>query len=218
MSKRRKLAKGITIIELVIGVVVSIIVIFTAGLLLVSGQKNWISSYEYAYGDVQVNAIETMLAFGSAGRKSNKSDYVLYDYDGKKFDGPILPTDVSNPEEVVSGNAVEFRYWDAELNDSFMDTDITGNAYRLFYVEEDQLIMETGPYPPGAILPSGGNRTPTGKHILAQNVQSVVFSHMTTNAEGDGNGCVKMDLTIFDPAEGKGIHVKTATLMRNVWP
>ncbi|MBN1975636.1 MAG: hypothetical protein JW787_18525 [Sedimentisphaerales bacterium] len=215
---RRKFAKGITLVELIIGVVVSLIVVATAGLLMVAGHKNWGKTYRYAYGDVQVNAIETMVAFGKTGRMSNKSDYVLYNYDGSTFDGPVLPSDPLNPVEVVTGSAIEFRYWDAELQDSFMDTDVTGNAYKLFYVEDGELRAEKGAYPPGGVDGSGNKLNPASTYILARNVQSVVFSHTTQDKFGNGNGCIKMDLTLYDPKEDKGIHVKTATLMRNVWP
>ena len=219
MSKTRlKFARGMTLVELLIGVVVSLIVVATAGLLMVSGQRNWVKSYRYAYGSVQVNALETMIAFGKTGRMSNKSDYVLYDYDGSTFTGPVLPSDPLNPIEVVTGSAVEFRYWDEDLKAEYMDTNVTGNAYKLLYVEDGKLIMDKGVYPPGAVDASGNKRTPDSKQILAENVQSVVFSHETQDRFGNGNGCVKMDLTLYDATNNSGIHVKTATLMRNVWP
>ena len=217
-NTRLKFAKGMTLVELLIGVIISLIVISTAGLLLVSGQKGWNKTYRYAYGKVQVNAIEAMIAFGSTGRKSNKSDYVLYDSDGTTFTGPVLPTDLSNPVEVVTGSAIEFRYWDGDLSDAFMDTDVTGNAYKLFYVEDGKLIVDKGVYPPGAIDASGNKRDPESTYILAENVQSVVFSHTTEDMSGAGNGCIKMDLALYDAKDDNGIHVKTATLMRNVWP
>ncbi|MBN2589342.1 MAG: hypothetical protein JXA96_05745 [Sedimentisphaerales bacterium] len=211
---RRKFAKGITLVELLMGVIVSLIVLFTAALLLVSGHKGWASTYKYAYGNIQVNALETMIAFGKTGRMSNKSEYVLYNYDGSTFDGPVLPSDPTNPVEVVTGNAIEFRYWDEDLKDSFMDTDVTGNAFALFYVDDEVLKVDRG-----KVDMSTGNKLPASStQILAENVQSLEFSHTTNNAEGDGNGCIKMDLALYDPQEDRGIHVKTATLMRNVWP
>jgi hypothetical protein len=226
-ENRRKYTKGMTIVELIIGVVVSLIVLLSVGLLLVSGQKGWLWGYRYAYGSVQVNALETMIAFGKTGRMSNKSDYVLYNYDSINFNGPVLPSDLSNPIEVVSGNAVELRYWDAALNGTFMDTDVTGNAYALFYVEDSKLKVERGLYPTstgaggkkyGGVNASGTKVAPVSTQILAENVQSVVFSHTTQDKFGNGNGCVKMDLALYDSKDDMGIHVKTATLMRNVWP
>jgi len=213
----RKFKPGMTLIELIIGVVASIIVIFTVAILLISGHRGWNRAFEYANGDIQVNAIETMITFGITGRKSNKSDYKLYEKQGEKY-VTVLPSSSEDPEEVVFGDAVEFRYWDAVLNDSFMDTDKTGTAYALFYVEDDELKVDYGEYPPGGVGPSDNKLEPSSTIILARNVQSVKFSHTTKNAAGDGKGCVKLDMVLYDPNEDRGITIKTATLMRNVWP
>ena len=211
-----------TLVELIIGVVASIIVVFTVAILLISGHRGWNRAFEYANGDIQVNAIETMITFGITGRKSNKSDYKLYEKQGETY-VTVLPSSSEDPEEVVFGDAVEFRYWDAELNDSFMDTNKTGTAYALFYVEDDELKVDRGPYDPPGGYPGGvdssGNKLETSNTIiLARNVQFAQFSHTTKNAAGDGKGCVKLDLQLYDPNEDRGINVKAATLMRNVWP
>lgn len=223
IKTRRHIRKGFTLVELMMGVAASLIVVLIVAILIVASHRNLNEAYKYANGDVQVNAIETMINFGTFGRKANKSDYKLYDNGSGNY-VTVVPS--ANPDEVVFGNAVEFRYWDAELNDSFMDTEITGNKYALYYVEGDELKVDYGPYPSsvaggikyGAINSSGNKRNPASTRVLAKNVQSVTFSHLTTNLEGDGNGCVKMDLALYDAEEDKGLHVKTATLMRNVWP
>ena len=218
----RKFKSGLTLIELIIGVVASIIVIFTVAILLISGHRGWNRAFEYANGDIQVNAIETMINFGISGRRANKSDYKLYEKQGEAYI-PVLPSSAEDPEEVIFGDAVEFRYWDAELNDSFMDTDITGTAYMLFYVEDGKLKVDRGPYnppdDPGGVNASGNKIVAPSTIILARNVLALTkFSHTTKNADGDGKGCVKLDLWLYDPNEDKGINVKAATLMRNVWP
>jgi len=215
----RKFRAGMTLIELIISVVASIIVLLTVAVLLISGNRGWYQAFDYAHSGVRLNAIETMIAFGISGRKANKSDYKLYkkDEDGGTYE-VVRPSSEEDPEEVVFGNAVEFRYWDAELNDSFMDTSITGTAYLLFYVEDDKLKLDRGPYPPGGVDASGNKLTPTSSRILALNVESAVFSHTTKNAAGDGKGCVKLDMHLYDPNEEHELTVKTATLMRNVWP
>jgi hypothetical protein len=217
MQNNRKFRSGLTLIEVMMGVTASVIVLLTVAILLVSGHHDFNKAFKYANGDIQMNAIETMINFGITGRKSNKTDYKLYQNDGGNFE-TVLPSLPSNPEEVVFGNAVEFRYWNSDLNSSFMDTDVTGNAYALYYVEDNELKVDRGVYPPGGVDASGNKRVPASTATLAKNVQSVIFSHMTTNAEGDGNGCVKMDLTLYDAVEDRGVNVKTATLMRNVWP
>jgi hypothetical protein len=209
-----------TLVELIIGIVASIIVIFAVAALLISGHRGWNNAFKYANGDIQVNAIETMINFGITGRKSNKSDYKLY----KNEDGTYeIVKPLTDPEEVVFGDAIEFRYWDEELNDSLMDTDKTGTAYALYYVEDDMLKVDRGPYNPAGGYPGGvdssGNKTETDRTlILARNVQSAIFSHTTKNADGDGKGCVKLDLWLYDPNDDQDINIKTATLMRNVWP
>jgi hypothetical protein len=55
---------------------------------------------------------------------------------------------------VVSGDAVEFRYWDVDLDASdshdLMDVTKTATAYALFYLDGDRLKVDSDPYPPGA--------------------------------------------------------------------
>jgi hypothetical protein len=212
----KKFAAGLTLVELIIAVVASIIVLFSVGMLLVSGHRGWNYAFNYANGPVQVNALETMLAFGSMGRRSNKSDYKLYQISGDTYT-PAVPVG-PDPEQVVFGEAVEFRYWDADLNDGFMDTDITGNTYMLFYFEDGKLMVDRGLYPPGGVDSSGNKLEGLSTRVLADNVEYVRFSHTTKNMAGDGKGCIKLDLRIYDEQEEQGITVRTATLMRNVWP
>jgi len=217
----KKFGAGLTLVELIIAVVASIIVLFSVAILLVSGHRGWNYAFNYANGPVQVNAIETMITFGSMGRRSNKSDYKLYqsDVEGTSY-SVVLPSSTEDPEEVVFGDAVEFRYWIGDLQDDFMDTDKTGNAYMLFYVKDGKLMVDRGPYPPGGI-DSSGNRiddSTTTTQVLAENVEFAEFSHTTKNIAGDGKGCVKLNMRLYDEEEDQGITIKTATLMRNVWP
>ncbi|MBN2181290.1 MAG: hypothetical protein JW715_05200 [Sedimentisphaerales bacterium] len=216
-TNNTKFRAGLTLVELVIAMTASLIVVLTVGALLVSGHRSWNDAFEYANGNLQVNSLETMLAFGSVGRRSNKSDYRLYVSAGESY-LPVLPSSMFDPEEVVFGDAVEFRYWDEELNADFMDADVTGNAYAFFYVDDGKLMVDRGPYPPGAVGPSGHKRHSSNSRVLAENVESIEFSHTTKNAAGDGKGCVKLSLRLYDPEEERSITVKTATLMRNVWP
>jgi hypothetical protein len=224
IHNKRQFRAGITLVELMIAMVAGLIVLLTAGLLMASGLRGWKKAYDYAYGDVQVNALETMVAFGKTGRMANKSDYVLYKVTGSTFTGPVLPS-AANPEEVVFGEAVEFRYWDTDLSllsenqqKEIMKTDVTGTAYALFYVEGGVLKVDRGAYPPGGVDASGKKRNPSSTQILAKNVQSVQFSHTTKDTQGDGQGCVRMRLKLYDSSKDQGITVETATLLRNVWP
>ena len=58
----------------------------------------------------------TTLTFGSVGRKANRLSYRIYKVSGDTF-LPALPQ-TSDPQEIVSGDAVEFRYWDVELDET----------------------------------------------------------------------------------------------------
>ncbi len=208
----RKFAKGMTLIELMIGILASLIVVLTVAILIVAAHRNWNWAFDYANGDLHVNAIETMINFGVSGRKANKTDYKLYKKSGESF-VPVLPSSPTNPVQEVFGDAVEFRYWDRDLEGDFMDTSVTGNAYVLYYVDNGILKAERGPYPTstgadgtkyGGVNASGIRVAPTSTQILAKNVQSLVFSHLTKDAAGDGNGCVKMDLALYDSDRRQG--------------
>jgi hypothetical protein len=126
----------------------------------------------------------------------------------------------------VSGNAVEFRFWDVELDETdshkVMDVTKTATAYALFYLKDGQLKVDYGPYPPGAVPAGGGNRNTSNitTTVFAENVSTDpgigAFSHTTLN--GVGQGSVRINITLTDPADGESIKVMTATLMRNIWP
>jgi len=82
------------------------------------------------------------------------------------------------------------------------------------------LMLDIGPYPPGAI-DAFGNRLTGGSVTtvtLAQNVSDLEFTHTTRSLNGDGKGCVRISMTISDPFDNSQTTVTAATLMRNVWP
>ena len=138
---------------------------------------------------------------------------------------PALPT-ISTGQEVVWGNAVEFRFWDVPLDnaDSYnlLDVTKTGTAYALFYVDEDRLKVDYGPYPPGAAPEGGGARNTSGvkTQVLAENVSTETgvgaFSHTTIS--GAGQRTVRINVIVSDPSDGRTIKLMTATLLRNLWP
>jgi hypothetical protein len=132
----------------------------------------------------------------------------------------------SEPDTIVRADAVEFRSWDAELDQTdshdVMNTEKAATAYDLFYVEAGQLKVDHGVYPPGAVPSGSGGRNTAGvtTRVLASHVivdpNVGPFSH-TTNA-GVGQGCVRLSLTLKDPATDKTTRVLAAALMRNIWP
>ncbi len=190
------------------------------GVLMVSGQRGWHRSYNSTQKKIKHQAQTVMLTFDSIGKKSNRPYYTIYDVIGNKFT-PAVPFG-SEPEEVVSGDAVEFRYWDLELaDDKYLDPSNTGTAYALFYLDGDKLKVDYGPYPHGAVPTGGGARNePFTTHILAENVSADpnigAFSHTTLN--GVGMGSVRISVTLTDPDDNEQIKVMTTTLLRNIWP
>jgi type II secretory pathway pseudopilin PulG len=211
---------GFTLTELVIAMAGALVVILVVGSLIVSGQRSWTRAFNYANSKSQLDSLATTITFGTLGRKSNRMDYTLYEINAGKFTRALPST---NPEEVVTGQAVEFRYWDTELNDSIMNTSITGTAYALFYLDGDKLMLNLGPCPPGAVDADGGKLE--GANVatltLAENVSELEFSHTTRNLAGDGKGCVRMSFTINDPVgnpRSPQTTVTAATLLRNTWP
>jgi hypothetical protein len=170
-----------------------------------------------------------MLTFGRIGRMSNRfgiindePGYVIYDSDGSVFT-PAEP--LTAETEVVFGDAVEFRYWDVELDEDdtqgLIDMGKIATAYALFYIDGDKLKVDYGPYPPGAVPRGGGSRNTSNIRtiVLAENVtarSSRAFSH--TTVAGVGQGCVRINIVIEDPEDNESINVMTASLVRNIWP
>jgi len=213
----RSARNGLTLIELITAMVAACIVMLTAGILLYGGQRSWLKTYNDNNCESRVGALNTMIALGALGRKSNRMNYHLYEVNGDNFE-PVLPS--AEPEEVVIGQAVEFRYWDTELAADLMNKDKTATAYALFYLEDGELKIDFGPYPPGGVSETG--RRITGDGIttvsLVKHVATAEFSHTTRDMAGDGKGCVRMKLTITNSVDGSPQTVLAATLMRNVWP
>jgi hypothetical protein len=224
--KRHKFRSGFTLTELTITMAINLTLVLAVGILLVNGNRVWQQTFNSANKSINNDALVVTTAFGSIGRKANRLNYIIYNRNGDIFT-PATPQ-TSNPEEVVSGDAVEFRYWDVELDETdshnLMDSTKTATAYALFYLEGDNLLVDYGPYPPGAIPEGGGNKniTDVTTRILADNVSvdgtysAGAFSHTTIN--GVGQGSVRINVTLTDPNDNKTTRVVTATLMRNIWP
>jgi hypothetical protein len=220
---RRKSSSGSTLIELLVAVTISIILVSTVGVLLVSGNRMWLNTYNSAHKPIRQDAYIITTMFGSVGRKSNRLAYKIYNINSGIFT-PAVPV-TTNPEEVVSGDAVEFRYWDVELDEGdtygLMDFASTGTAYALFYFEGSQLKVDFGPNPPGGVLTGGSRNTANvTTTVLANNVSTDpnigAFSHTTLNNYGQGS--VRINVILTDPSDGESLHVMTTTFLRNMWP
>jgi type II secretory pathway pseudopilin PulG len=226
-NRKCKFRSGLTLVELVIAMTINLLVVFAAGALLVGGNRAWQRTYNSANKKLKQDALATISAFGSVGRKANRLGYIIYKIENGGY-VPALPV-TTDPEEVVSGDAVEFRYWDVELDKadshSLLDVTKTATAYAFFYLDDGQLKVDYGQYPPGAVPDGGGSKNSAGvitKVLLAENVSVDkdsglgAFSH--TVIGGTGQGCVRINIILTDPEDNESIRVATATLMRNIWP
>ncbi len=216
---------GFTLIELVFAMALNMIVVLAVGVLLVGGTRGWQNIYNSANGKTKQDALATTLAFGNIGRKSNRLSYKIYNVTADTLISATPKT--SGSQEVVSGDAVEFRYWDVDLDEddshNLMNNTKKATAYALFYIEGGKLKVDYGPYPPGAAPDKGGAKNNIGvtTETIAENVSAGEvgvgpFSH--TVISGVGQGSVRINLVITDPETGKTVKVMTSTLMRNIWP
>jgi prepilin-type N-terminal cleavage/methylation domain-containing protein len=221
----RKFYPGFSLIELMLAVAISSILVLVVGVLIVSGSRSWQQTYTSAHRQSEEDATAVTMAFGSIGRMSNRANYVVYKKTGSTFTPAVSPTPTT--DTVVSGDAVEFRYWNVNLDTGdtqhLMDITKTATAYALFYLDSGQLKVDYGPYPPGAVPASGGSRNTSGVNtiVLAHNVSDDpctglgAFSHTTLN--GIGKGCVRIDIILTD-LDGQQVRMMTSVLMRNWWP
>ena len=221
LNKRYK--SGFTLVELMIAIIINVIVITGAGALLVGGNRAWQKCYNTANHQIKQDALATTLEFGNVGRKSNRLSYTIYKQEGNVYSKALPKT--RNPEEIVSGDAVEFRYWDKGLDPSdpqvLMDTSVLATAYAFFYVENKTLKVDYGPYPPGAVTNGRKNSVGVTTKILSENVSinesgEGYFSHTTVN--GVGQGSVRINVKLENLEDRESVQIMTATYLRNIWP
>lgn len=220
----KKFRKGFTLIELVVTMAISSILVLVVGVLMVNAAGGWQQTYNKAHKQVKEDATAIALAFGNIGRMSNRTDYVIYNVTGSNFTRAVSPT--PGQDTVVSGSAVEFRYWDVPLDSgdthNLMDVTKTATAYALFYLDSGKLKVDYGHYPPGGVPVGGGNRNTTNikTKVLARNVSAGpgcgAFSH--TSLSGAGKGSVRINVVLTDPNDGEQIRVVNSVLIRNKWP
>jgi hypothetical protein len=225
-KRNHRFCSGVTLVEISLAMVLNSMIVLAVGILLVGGNRGWHNIYDSANKKIKQDAMVTTLTFGSVGRKANRLNYKIY----KAYGDAFLPalSQTSDPQEVVSGDAVEFRYWDVALDETdsynLMDTTKKATAYALFYIDGDKLKVDYGPYPPGGVPDDGGPRNTTGvtTEVLAENVsvdedcEVGAFSHTVVN--GVGQGSVRININLTDPETDETVKIVTSTLMRNMWP
>lgn len=222
--QNRSFRSGLTLIEMTVAGVASLIVIMAVGMLMDGASRAWLAAFEVAHGQEYRDAQTVRATFTSFGRRANRGSYVLYEIKGNTFTPVQASPAVS--QSVVYGDAVEFRYWDVPLDVSdthaIMDTSRIATAYALFYLDGGQLKVDYGSYPPRAISQNSGHRNTAGvvTAVLADNVtadpDTGPFSY-TANA-GVGRGCIRLKATLTDPDTGETTSVVAGTLLRNIWP
>ena len=215
---------GFTLIELMVAMAIGFIVMLPVAMLIQSGYRSWNQTYATANCDSQLDSIATTTSFGSIGRKSNKNDYYVYVYHVADATFTTPPVNLLDPDEILTGQAVEFRYWSTDLTAAMLTSTSVADCYALFYLDNGQFKLDLGTStggPTGGAINAAHNRVTGGGVItttLAQHVTSVEFSHTKKTPTGGGLGCVRMKLIINDPADNKSVTVIAATYIRNVWP
>jgi hypothetical protein len=220
----RPCCAGIVLAELVISSVVAVILVFTVGIVLNGSSRAWLQTYKTVHGCTNEDADVIISTFGSIGRRSNRASYSLYRINQGIFT-PVVP-EMGHPDSIVSGTAVEFRYWNVPLDSSdsynLMDAAKLATAYALFYLDGHRLKVDYGPYPPGAVPAGGGAKNATGVTTIVLTEHADVdgsvgpFSHNTVAKVGQGS--VRLNVTLTDPNTGETTKVMTTALQRNVWP
>ena len=84
----RTLRCGATLMELILSLALATILVLTVGVLLDGGHRAWLRTYASVHGSIRQDARAVATAFGIIGRRSNRSNYVLYDVE----DGTFVPT------------------------------------------------------------------------------------------------------------------------------
>ncbi len=219
-----KFRSGITLVELAMTMAISCILMLIVGVLVVNSANGWQFTYDKAHQKIKDDARAAALAFSNIGRMANSKDYIIYSISGSTFTPAVSAT--PGQETVVSGDAVEFRYWDVALDagDTYnlMDVTKTSTAYALFYISGGDLKVDYGSCPPGAVPAGGGSRNTANVKtiVLAENVSAApgcgAFSH--TAISGVGKGSVRINIVLTDPDNGDQIRVANSVLIRNKWP
>jgi prepilin-type N-terminal cleavage/methylation domain-containing protein len=219
--------KGFTLIEVIVAMAAGFIVMMTIAMLVQSGYRSWNQTYRTANSDSRLDSIAATTSFGSIGRKSNKNDYYVYVHHAADTTFTAPPLNLLDPDEILTGQAVEFRYWSTDLDDAMLTPTSVADRYALFYLDYSQpgnvqLKLDTGTStggPTGGAINAAGHRVvSTSTTTLARHVTSVTFTHTKKTPTGGGLGCVRMRLEINDPADNKSKTVIAATYIRNVWP
>lgn len=209
LSGRRRVRKGLTLIELAVTCAISVIPVAAIGVMFVGGQRDWERTYQRANRITEIEGHGATAIFGQMGRLSYSEYCQLFSAGGGAPAVSVAP----GGGIFESGQVVVFRYWDqgaVSLDQSGpgnVGSSRLPNRYARFYhdTQENTLVVELGLYP--------GNERDITPHILAENVTSVRFGR--TEVNNSKQGCVRMEMTLTDPSDGRKSVVMATTLLRN---
>lgn len=202
LKNRQKFLHGLSLIELMITIAISVIPISLVGILLVGGQNSWRKTYHSAHREVEIQGYTATVTFERVGRKSQSDHCELYSIHGSSGSSERTPRSYTHPI-LTEADAVEFRY---QLDKSSPDN----VEYSYFYLDAstNKLMVEYSKYPR-----SLGQEPTRAVIVLADNVSKVKFSRTTVN--NAAQGCVRMELTLKDPVNESPFTIIATTLMRN---
>lgn len=196
-SGKGRLAKGVTLIEVVMAGAIMMVPISAILVLLIRGQRDWLAGYNLASRQIEIDSHAAAAIFERVGRKSD-------------YNNCEISRITKSNGEVIKGEMVEFRYWGSKrVSQSSGGSGVEPTEYAQFYLDrqDKKLMVDYGSYPYGA-------RQRAARSVsIADNVTAVEFSRARFNKIGHGS--VRMELTLTDPDDSKVITIMAATLMRN---
>ena len=189
LMDKQRFRKGISLAELLVTMVISMIPTTLAGILLVGGERSWTKTYQNAYRPIELEAQTAISIFGRIGRKSYADNCVLYTTNQESQSQTMLEY----------GDALELGYYNFEPPPRMRNEKPIEYAY--FYLDKNtsQLKVDYKKHKTTA--------------VLANNVTDVRFTR--TRMNNTKQGCVRMKLTLTDPADNEQITAMAATLLRN---
>lgn len=229
-ERSRKCRRGVTLIELITTMIIAVIPISSVTVLVIGGQHSWGKTYLSANRRIKSDAENSCTIFGKLGRKSDCDDTVLIASAARASRSSRGPGIADST--ISYGTGIEFRYWERPqqstptsrggnrngrtnrgnaylANSTNSQMSLIPTEYARFYLGgDDKLKIDYGPYPYDSMT-----RQVTRTVVIAENVTRVKFHRTIEN--NAGQRCVKMEITLRDPNDGKIITMSTATLLRN---
>lgn len=215
--------KAFSLIELLIAISIVAIPILAVGVLLSGASRGWEKIYEDTHSPIRQDAMAVMASLQNFGRQANVSNYHVYNIENNVYTAAVPPSG----QTAASGEAVQFHYWQQSFDPqnpgaNALDSDNTGTHYILYYLDGNELKVDTGQVVNGVGGVNGGSRQTDhiiSTQILARDVDLTetirLFSH--TVVGGQGNGCINTELTLTNN-ENISIEIKFATMLRSTWP